>query len=132
LHDPDPFRAPGPPADAENTMQFLKSLVIGLGVLIFAGLGLLAYGFYHKAHDPGWRMFTSHPAGERPAASVAAPAAAFGTVALDLPAGCAIDDVAPDGERAYLTIGPEDGPCARVIVFDVVAGRVLGVIKPGR
>jgi hypothetical protein len=107
-------------------MQFLKSLVIGLGLLIFAGLGLLAYGFYHQARDPGWRMFSSGPSDQRPASP------AFGSVALDLPAGCTIDDVEPDGERAYLTIGPEDGPCARVIVFDVVAGRVLGVIKPGK
>lgn len=109
-------------------MQFLKGLVIGLGVLIFAGLGLLAYGFYHQARDPGWRMFPAAAPGEPPAA----PSAPFGTVGLDLPAGCTIDDVAPDGERAYLTIGPEDGPCARVVVFDVVGGRVLGVIKPGR
>lgn len=109
-------------------MQFLKSLVIGLGVLIFAGLGLLAYGFYHQARDPGWRMFPASGEHGRPAA----PSAPFGTVGLDLPAGCTIDDVSPDGERAYLTVGPADGPCARVIVFDVVAGRVLGVIKPGR
>ena len=109
-------------------MAFLKSLVIGLGALIFAGLGLLAYGFYHQARDPGWRLFSTAAPGERPAA----PAAPFGTVGLDLPAGCTIDDVAPDGERAYLTIGPEDGPCARVIVFDVVGGRVLGVIKRGQ
>jgi len=109
-------------------MQFLKSLVIGLGVLIFVGLGLLAYGFYHKARDPGWRMFSPPDAGGRPGAS----AMPFGTVGLELPAGCTIDDVSPDGERAYLTIGPEDGPCARVIVFDVIRGRVLGVIKSGR
>ena len=109
-------------------MHFLKSLVIGLGVLIFAGLGLLTYGFYHQARDPGWRMFGAAAPGERPAG----PSAPFGTVGLELPAGCTIDDVSPDGERAYLTIGPADGPCARVVVFDVVAGRVLGVIKSGR
>jgi hypothetical protein len=114
--------------DAENIMQILKSLVIGLGVLIFAGFGLLAYGFYHKARDPGWRMFSTAAPGGR----AAGPSAPFGTVGLELPAGCTIDDVSPDGERAYLTIGPEDGPCARIVVFDVVAGRVLGVIKPGR
>lgn len=105
-------------------MQFLKSLVIGLGLLIFAGLGLLAYGFYHKARDPGWRLFSSEPSDRRPAA--------FGDVALDLPAGCVIEGVEPDGGRAYLIVGPEDGPCARVVVVDVTAGRVLGVIKPGK
>lgn len=104
-------------------MQFLKSLVIGLGLLIFAGLGLLAYGFYHKSRDPGWRLFSSSGNSDQGVA-------AFVDVALDLPAGCTIDGVEPDGARAYLVIGPADGPCARVVVVDVAAGRVLGVIKP--
>jgi hypothetical protein len=107
-------------------MQFLKSLVIGLGVLIAVGLGLLAWGFYHKARDPGWRMLASGPAEKTPAQ------AAFGTLALDLPADCFIDLVEPDGDRLYLIVGPADNACARVVVVDVAAGRVHGVIKPGR
>lgn len=112
-------------------MQFLKGLVIGLGALIFVGLGLLAYGFYHKARDPAWRMFPPETSRQATGERAGAPAG-FGTVGLGLPAGCTIDDVAPDGARTYLIIGPEDGPCARVVVFDAAAGRVLGVIKPGR
>ncbi|HEX9703152.1 MAG TPA: hypothetical protein VGA19_09885 [Rhodospirillales bacterium] len=106
-------------------MQFLKSLVIGLGLLIVVGLGLLGWGFYHKAHDPAWRMFGAAPGKETAAAS-------FGTVGLDLPVDCFIEQVEPDGDRLYLTVGPEEPACARVIVFDVARGRILGVIKPGK
>ena len=59
-------------------MQLLKSIVIGLGVLIFLGLGLLGYGFIQKANDPGWRLFSSSPApDDAPAPS---PAKAFGSL----------------------------------------------------
>lgn len=112
-------------------MQLLKSLVIGMGVLILVGLALLAYGIVQKTRDPGWRMVSPPPAQPAPAASGAAPAArAFGDVNLRLPEGCAIEALRPDGERLYLTIGPA-GPCARVVVVDVARGRVLGTIKTG-
>ena len=107
-------------------MQFLKSLVIGLGVLIALGLGLLAWGFYHKTHDPSWRMPPSGPAGKTPAM------APFGTLNLDLPADCFIDLVEPDGDRLYLIIGPAEHACARVVVVDVAQGRILGIVKPSR
>jgi len=107
-------------------MQFLKSLVIGLGVLIALGLGLLAWGFYHKTHDPAWRMQASGLAGKTPAM------APFGALNLDLPADCFIDLVEPDGDRLYLIIGPADHACARVVVVDAARGRILGTIKPGR
>ena len=39
-------------------MVWLKSLVIILGVLIFLCLLLLGYGFYKKADNPEWRLFS--------------------------------------------------------------------------
>ena len=117
-------------------MQLLKSLVIGLGVLILLGLTLLTYGFYQKTQDSGWRMFSSPP----PAAdalSGRAAAKSFGTLDLALPEGCVITGVRPDGERAYLMIGPRGkssegskAPCNRVSVVDAVRGRGLGTVKP--
>ncbi|MFQ5764478.1 MAG: hypothetical protein ACE5GT_06080 [Rhodospirillales bacterium] len=113
-------------------MQLLKSLVIGMGVLILVGLALLAYGIVQKTRDPGSRLFAPPPAAPAPpAATGPAPAArAFGDVNLRLPEGCAIETVLPDGDRLYLTIGPT-GPCARVVVVDVARGRVLGTVKTG-
>ena len=116
-------------------MQLLKSLVIGLGVLILLAMTLLVYGFYQEANNPGWRMFSSPGAGGGPAAS----AAPFGELDLKLPEGCVIGRVTPDGERAYIKVRPHGakrgtplgGPCNRIVVLDVVRGRVLGTIQPG-
>ncbi|MCH7936120.1 MAG: hypothetical protein IH994_03385 [Proteobacteria bacterium] len=115
-------------------MPLLKSLVIGLGVLILLGMTLLVYGFYQKANNPGWRMFSS-PRADGPAA----PAAAFGELDLKLPDGCVIGRLTPDGDRAYIKVRPDGakrgppmgGPCNLIVVIDVVRGRVLGTIKPG-
>ncbi len=113
-------------------MQLLKSVVIGLGILILLGMTLLTYGLYQKARDPGWRLF-SGPAPAAYQAPAAAPAAsdakAFGTISLHLPDGCLITQVRPDGGRVYLTIGPP-GPCNRIVIVDAVRGRVLGTIQP--
>ncbi len=98
-------------------MQLLKSLVIGLGVLILLGLTLLTYGFIQKVGDPQSETDLS---ALKP----------FGTLDLRLPEGCAIIGVSPEDGLVYLTIGP-NGPCNRVIVVDTVRGRVLGAFKPG-
>jgi hypothetical protein len=123
-------------------MRWLKSLVIVLGIFIVAGLALLAYGFVKKAQDPDWKLLdiiAGKPA-KAPAEASAAPAGAqqyrprpvepFGDIDLGLAEGCIVVDVAPARGRAYLTIGPP-GPCHRVIVVDVVKGRVLGTIRVG-
>lgn len=123
-------------------MRWLKSLVIILGVLIAGGLVLLGYGFFKTAQDPNWRLaqlFRAEPdrtPSERAETAGAPPPAAtapraFGKVQLALPIGCSVTDIDPDGRRAFLTIGPP-GPCHRVIVIDVDAGRVLGTIEVSR
>ena len=99
-------------------MHLLKGIVIGLGVLIFLGLGLLGYGFVQKANNPDWRLIT-------PSAPTAKP---FGDLNLNLPTGCVIARVRPDSNRVYLTTGPSDD-CNRIIVVDTFQGRVLGTIK---
>ena len=102
-------------------MGALKGLVIGMGFLIVAGLGAVVTGLYIKAGEGEGRPFAS------PAAS---PLPSFGDVAVPLPAGCTIVEIEPDGERLYIRTGPA-GSCARVIVFDVVRGRVLGTLAVG-
>ena len=119
-------------------MQMMKSLVFGLGVLILLAMTLLVYGFYQKANNPGWRMFSS-PSADGAPANPAAPAASFGELDLKLPEGCVIERITPDGNRAYIKVRPhgaksgtpQGGSCNRIVVIDVVRGRVLGTIKPG-
>ncbi len=104
-------------------MQLLKGIVIGLGVLIFLGVGLLGYGFVQKSKNPGWQLFSSSPA---PVGETSLKA--FATFDLNLPEGCEITGVRPDGAKAYLSIGGLKS-CNRVIVVDTKRGRVLGTIK---
>ena len=104
-------------------MAALKTLVIVMALLIVAGTGLIAWGLYEKAADPGFKPFAG--GGEPPPEE--ASARPFGRIDLDLPSGCTIADSRPDGERLYVRVGPP-GPCARIIVVDIVHGQVLGTI----
>ncbi len=124
-------------------MRWLKLLVTFLGILIVGCLMLLGYGFYKKSQDSDWQLnqlfsnkstvssvvpTVSHAPALGPRSAPSTPPATFGIVTLTLPVGCAVTDVNPDGERAYLTIGP-GGECNRIVVVDTVQGRVLGTIK---
>ena len=109
-------------------MQLLKGIVIGLGVLIFLGLGVLLYGFVQKSRNPDWQLFTTAPAPSQETPAAGTPLKTFGTLSLNLPEGCLITGVRPDGAKAYLSIGGLKS-CNRVIVVDTKRGRVLGTIK---
>ena len=104
-------------------MAALKALVIAMALLIVAAMGLIAWGFYEKAADPDFKLF----ADDGETAPQEAPARPFGRVDLNLPSGCAITGSRPDGERLYVHVGPP-GPCARIVVVDIVRGRVLGTV----
>ena len=95
-------------------MRALKALVIGMGLLIVAGVTLIAYGLYSKATDPGFSFFSAG----------GGPAQAFDEASITLPSGCTI----VDGDRLYLRIGPPINACERVIVLDTHTGKILGTI----
>ncbi len=106
-------------------MQALKALVIGLGLLVVAGMAGLGYGLYLKASNPDFHFFSDDgkggPAAVKP----------FADIALNLADGCHIAGMRAGGkERLFLLIGP-DGPCERVIVVDLKGGKVLGSVKAG-
>ena len=114
-------------------MHVLKGLVIGLGLLIAAGMALFAYGLYQKIADPEFTFFPAETGDAPPVAAVppvAAAPGAFGTIAVPLPEGCVLARVIPEGDRLYLRIGPT-GRCERVVVVDVATGSVLGTITVG-
>ena len=52
-------------------MAALKTLVIGMGLLIVAGMGLIAWGLYEKVADPGFKLFAGD--GETVGATESAP-----------------------------------------------------------
>lgn len=98
-------------------MRAIKGLVVFLGVLLLAGLGLLGYGLYSKAPVKG----TPSAA---PGTTAAAPVADFGQLAVPVPAGSRIEQMMVAGERVVLRLsggGPE-----RILVLDPGQGKVAG------
>lgn len=106
-------------------LKALKTIVIGMGVLIVGAICLLAYGLYKKSVDPTWKLFGA----PRPVMSETSstPPAAFGDVSLGLAPGCRIEEITAAGPRAFVRIGP-DASCDAVIVIDLADGRILGSI----
>jgi hypothetical protein len=109
-------------------MQALKGLVVGLGILIVISFGLLIYGFYSKLISLDDEAPAPSSQAASPAAAPPVPLAGFGEVSVQLPSGCTVRDVRPDGAgRLYLRLGPDE-TCDRILVVEVQSGRQLGVI----
>ena len=96
-------------------MQALKALVIIMGVMIFAGMGLLVYG-----------MVTQVSWGD--GSEQAAAAEAFGKVAASLPTGAVVAGVSVDNGRAVVHVRLAGGG-AEIRVFDLDTGAATGTIQ---
>ncbi len=102
-------------------MQYMKALVIGMGVLIVLGMGLLAYGLLTKTK--------SAPAPSEFAAADGSKG--FGELALTGNAGCRIERAVPDGRRLIIELAPAtdgtpDLTCEKTMIIDMSAGTVIG------
>ena len=95
----------------------LKALVAVMSTLLALGMVLLVYGLVRNAVN---------------GAGAEAPAAVFGEGSVPVPAGCAVAEMRPDGDRLYVRLGPP-GACARILVLEAASGRLLGTIalEPG-
>lgn len=91
-------------------LQALKVLVVIMGLMIFVGLGFLAYGIAAK--------FTG---GETARVGPAEP------MSLTLPKGAEVRETTLDGERVLVRVALPDGSM-RLLIFDIGAGRELGRI----
>ncbi len=95
-------------------MKSIKALVIIMGLLILAGLGLLVYGV----------------AGQVSEISGPGDSAGFDAASVRLPAGCVLAEARLDEGRLVLRVeGPADRPdCQLVILLDPDSGAELGRI----
>ena len=97
-------------------MQAIKAFVIGMGVLIVAGLALLFYGLaegFGKLGQGG----------------------NMGEVALPVPDGCVIAESHIEAPHLVLRLdGLADRGCQQVVLIDLDSGRVIGRVTavPGR
>ena len=102
-------------------MQALKALVIAMGVLIMAGLAVIAVTLYKRG--------TQYVAGAERAAPAGAPAGpGFGTKEVAIPAGATVRRVSAEGDRLVVELGLADG-APGVVVVDLRDGSVLGRIE---
>ncbi len=100
-------------------MKSIKAVVIFMGLLILAGLGLLVYGVVGQVSGiatPG------DPTGARDG---------FDAASVALPAGCVLAEARIDEGRLVLRVeGPADRPdCQQVILLDPDSGAELGRVK---
>ncbi len=102
-------------------MQSIKGLVIFMGLLILAGLGLLVYGMVNQVSEvagPGGPVAPGAPGG-------------FDEVEISLPAGCSVVETLVDGDRLIVrTDGPDsNASCRKIIIIDLESGEVLGRVQ---
>ncbi|MHA1152300.1 MAG: hypothetical protein ACTSQ7_06470 [Alphaproteobacteria bacterium] len=95
-------------------MQTIKALVIFMGLLILAGLGLLVYGVVGQVSEVSG-----------PGASVG-----FDAASVALPGGCVLAEARIDEGRLVLRVGgpPSYPQCQLVILLDPDSGAELGRI----
>jgi len=108
-------------------MKLLKAIVIFMGVLIIAGLGLFAYGLVTKI---GGTESVKYPA---PVKVNMTQYSAFGTVETELPIGVngqpsRVIDMTTESGRIILRIEMPDGSQS-LMVFDMQTGAELGTIR---
>ncbi len=113
-------------------MHMLKSLVVGMGILIVVGMAALAYAVYFRSTNPDFVLFKTPDKQVSNKVAVKTPNnqnRPFGNVAIELPKGCRIAEMLPggSGQQLLLRIGPP-GPCERVVVVDILNGAVLGTV----
>jgi hypothetical protein len=114
-------------------MQALKAVVIFMGILIVAGLGLLAYGLVTKIGGP---ESGKDQASDNNPASVKVNEAhysAFGTVETELPVSAdgqpgRVIDMTAEAGRLVLRVEMPDGGQS-LMVFDMKTGATLGTIR---
>jgi hypothetical protein len=94
-------------------MQALKALVIGMGILIIAGMAILVYGLTSQ--------FGSTVAGKDQAQ-------AFGTIRATLPAGATVENVQMQDGSVLVFLSMPDGG-VQLMVFRLSDGRQTGTIE---
>lgn len=93
-------------------MKAIKTLVLSMGLLLIAGLGLLGYGLYSKAGQSG----KSQP-------RTVTQTGAF-SVTVPVPVGSRVDQMLAVGDRLVVRLGGAAGD--RLLVLDPNDGHQLG------
>lgn len=94
-------------------MKALKSVVIGMGILILLGLGVVVAAIISRVNDDGETVARSN-------------------VRLDLPAACRVGGMtAVDTRLAVRVTGPAGADCPAMVLIDPETGEVRTTIRVG-
>jgi len=104
---------PRPKTESTPKLRALLALVIFMGVLIVAGMVVVGVTIANR--------LGKLDADDKPAAA----AGGFGEATVPVPAGCAIVETRPEGNRLIVRLG-SGGRCDQVLVIDLRSGAVTG------
>lgn len=104
----------------QRLQRNLKILVIGMGLLILAGLGAVAFRIIQVANKP--------PATGLATSGTATAAAPAGELALELPRGAKVVSISLSGDR--LAVHHESPAGTGITILDLATGRRLLDVKP--
>lgn len=103
-------------------MQLLKAVVIILGMLIVAGVAVIATTIYMRSQQ----LSAARDGAPRTQAPPRQPHQdAFGARRIAVPDGTIVQQVTAAGERLIVWLGGEPGQ-ARLVVLDLATGAELG------
>lgn len=118
-------KTPGSPSPSDADLmreqriqRNLKILVIGMGVLILAGLGAVAVRV----------LQFSKPTETRLTASAGSAVAAAGEIGMELPKGARVVSVSLSGDR--LAVHHESPAGTGITIIDLATGRRIADVKP--
>ena len=104
-------------------MQFLKALVVIMGVLIIAGFAVIGVELYKRMNDPD-RRATAQAETERVVTGKTE------EVGLDLPAGSRMGDPVAVGNRVVFRVTVPDS-ADRLFVIDPRSGAITATVTTG-
>ena len=109
-------------------MQFLKALVVLMGVLIIAGFAVIGVELYKRMNDPSRGNPGANPDPDRVAS---APVGRTEEVGLDLPPGARMGDPVAVGNRVVFRVTIPDG-VDRLYVMDPRSGAITTTVTTGK
>ena len=114
-------------------MRWLKTLVIGMGVVIVIGLTVVIVEVVRRAGEPS-KSVTLSPLPPAPPvigapapAAVTPPARIPGNISIVIPPGATAEEIVTDKARLVVRLLLSDGSAA-LLLIDAATGKKLGMI----
>lgn len=108
-------------------MRALKALLIVMGVLIVAGMGLVGYGIVRRVSTPPAPSKTAGVVAPAPPIAGSATKGPYGPIEILLPPGARVLRTRVEGDRLLVELALANGG-ERVLVIELASGALIGTI----